>query len=70
MLFTNRVYTKHQDIHDQEFLGSRDSFIPHSRVQFNIVCSQPPIIEISSLLDRNPLKHNNKSKIVHILQPV
>ena len=45
MLFTNKSYTKHQDIHDQEFLGSRDFFIPHSRVQFNIVWSRSPILK-------------------------
>ena len=33
MLLTNRAYTKHQDNHDQDSLGSLDSLIPHSRVQ-------------------------------------
>ena len=45
MVFTNKSYTKDQDIRDREFLGSRDSFIPHSRVQFNIVWSRSPILK-------------------------
>ena len=85
----------------KNLLGSRDSFIPHSRVQSNIVWSRlsrlwygyherentgsrlftevkpcwtglisgwvtkstASDIEISSLLNRNPLKHSKKSKI-------
>ena len=63
MLFTNRAYTKRQDIHDQE------SF---RKVGFHYSALQSPIqncvvtasdIEISSLLNRNPLKHSKKSKI-------
>ena len=38
MLFTNRAYTKHQDIHDQESLSG--FLTPFSRVQSNIVWSQ------------------------------
>ena len=67
MLFTNRAYTKHQDIHDQE--SFRKSGFLYSAIQSPI---QSPIqncvvtasdIEISSLLNRNPLKHSKKSKI-------
>ena len=67
MLFTNRAYTKHRDIHDQE--SFRKSVFLYSALQSpesNIVWSRPPILkslEISSLLNRNPLKHSKKSKI-------
>ena len=101
MLFTNRAYTKHQDIHDKESLRKSGFLTPHSRVQSNIVWSQlsrlwygyhqrentgsrlftevkpywtglisgwvtkstASNIEISSLFNRNPLKHSKKSKI-------
>ena len=45
MLFKNRVYIKHQDIQDHESLRSRDSHIPHSIVQPNIVWSRHPILK-------------------------
>ena len=46
----------------KNLLGSRDSFIPHSRVKSNIVVTDSAI-EISSLLNRDPLKHSKKSEI-------
>ena len=62
MLFTNRAYTKHQDIHDQE--SFRKSGFPYSAlqspIQYCVVTASD--IEISSLLNRNPLKHSKKSK--------
>ena len=61
MLFTSRDYTEISMI--KTLLGHRDSFIPHSRVQYNFVWSRPPICEISTLLNRNPLKASKKSKI-------
>ena len=45
----------------KNILGSRDSFIPHSRVHSNFVTAFD--IEIFSLLNRNPLKDSKKSKI-------
>jgi len=64
MLFTNRAYTKHhdQDINDQESfrkLGFRYCAL-QSPIQDCVVTASD--IEISSLLNRNPLKHQN-SKI-------
>ena len=62
MLFTIRAYSK-QNI--KNLLGSRDSFIPHSRVQSNVVSAWTQLsgwIEISSLLNRN-----KKSKIFFAL---
>ena len=63
MLFTNRTYTKHQDIHDQESvrkLGYLYSVL-QSPIQYCVVTASD--IEISSLLNRHPLKHSKKSKI-------
>ena len=63
MLFTNRGYTKHQDIHDQE--SFRKSGLLYSALQSpiqNCVVTASDI-EISSLLNRNALKHCKKSKI-------
>ena len=63
MLFTNRGYTKHQDIHDQE--SFRMSGFPYSAlqspIQYCVVTASD--IEISTLLNQNPVKHNKKSKI-------
>ena len=59
MLFTNRAYTKHQDIHDQES-GFFYSAL-QSPIQYCVVTASD--IEIASLLNRNPLKHSKKSKI-------
>ena len=62
MLFTNRAYTKHQDIHDQESfrkLGFLYSAL-QSPIQYCVVTTSD--IEISSLLNRNPLKHTKKLK--------
>ena len=47
----------------KNLLGSPDSFIPHSRVQFQYFVVTASDIENSSLLNRNPLKHSKKSKI-------
>ena len=61
MLFTNRAYTKLQDIHDQE--SFRKSGFPNSAFQSpiqNCVVTASDI-EISSLLNRN-LKHSKKIK--------
>ena len=61
MLFTNRAYTKLQDIHDQE--SFRKSGFPYSALQSpiqNCVVTASDI-EISSLLNRN-LKHSKKIK--------
>ena len=44
MLFTNRAYTKNQDIHDQESFRKSDSFIPP--LQYCVVTASD--IEISS----------------------
>ena len=63
MLFTNRAYTKHRDIHDQE--SFRKSGLPYSAlqspIQYCVITASD--IEIASLLNRNPLKHSKKSKI-------
>ena len=63
MLFTNRVYTKHQDIHDQEFFRKSGFLYSalQSAIQYCVVTVSD--IEISSLLNRNPLKHSKISKI-------
>ena len=63
MLFTNRAYTKHQDIHDQE--SFRKSGFLYSALQSPIqyCVDTASDIEISSLLNRNPLKDSKKSKI-------
>ena len=62
MLFTNRAYTKHQDIHDKEFLRKSGFLYSalQSPIQFCLVTASE--IEISSLLNRNPLKDSKKSK--------
>ena len=63
MLFTNRVYTKRQDIHDQESFrksGLRYSAF-QSPIEYCVVSTSD--IKMSSLLNRNPLKHCKKSKI-------
>ena len=68
MLFTNRAYTKHQDIHDQESFG-KSGFL-YSALQSpiqNITWSLPPMIEISILLNRNPLNHSKRSKIFYAI---
>ena len=58
----NRAYTKHHDIHGQE--SSRKSgflyFPLQSPIQFCVVMVSD--IEISSLLNQNPLKHSKQSK--------
>ena len=63
MLFTNRAYTKHQDIHDQE--SFRKSGLLYSAfqspIQYCVVTASDT--EISSLLNRNPFKRSKKSKI-------
>ena len=60
MLFINRAYTKHQDIHDQE--SFRKSGFPYSApqspIQYCVVTASD--IGISSLLNGNPLKHSKK----------
>ena len=63
MLFTNRAYTQHQDIHDQEpFRKSRFLYSAlQSPIQYCVVTASD--IEISSLLNRNPLTRSQKSKI-------
>ena len=67
MLFTNRVYTKHQDIHDQ---GSfRKSGFLYSALQSpiqNCVVTASDI-EISTLLNRNPLQHSNMFEFINLL---
>ena len=63
MLFANRAYTKHQDIHDRESFrkwGFLYSAL-QSPIQFCLVTASD--IEICSLLNRNPLKASKKSKI-------
>ena len=52
MLFTNRAYTKHQDIHDQESFRKSGFLILHSRVQIQYCVVTASDIEISSLLNR------------------
>ena len=63
MLFTNRAYTKHQDIHDQESFGKSGFLYSalQSPIQFFLVMASD--IKISSLLNQNPLKDSKKSKI-------
>ena len=63
MLFTNGAYTKHQDIHDQE--SFRKSGFLYSALQSPILYCVVTAsdIEISSLFNRNPLKHSKISKI-------
>ena len=58
MLFTNRAYIKHQDIHDQE--SFRQSGFLYSALQSPIQYCVVTVsdVEISSLLNRNPLKHS------------
>ena len=63
MLFTNRAYTKHQDIHDQE--SFRKSGLLYSAfqspIQYCVVTAS--VTEIFGLLNRNPFKRSKKSKI-------
>ena len=63
MLFTNRAYTKHQDTHDQESAKKSGSLYSalQNPIQYCVVTASD--IEISSLLNRNPLKHSKKLKI-------
>ena len=60
MLFTNRAYTKHQDIHDQQ--SFRESGFLYSAlqspIQYCVVTASD--IEISSLLNRNLLRRRKK----------
>ena len=64
MLFTNRDYTKHQDIHDQEFFRKSGFLYSALIVQSNFLCIlnvwlvTASEIEISCFLNRN-----KKSKI-------
>ena len=62
MLFTNRAYTKHQDIHDQE--SFRKSTFLYSALQSPIqYCAvMASDSEILSLLNQNSLKHSKKIK--------
>ena len=63
MLFTDRAYTKHQDIHDQESFR-KSTFLYsalQSPIQYCAVTASDS--EIFSLLNRNPLKHSKKSKV-------
>ena len=64
MLFTNRAYNKHQDLHDQESFRKSGFLYSalQSPIQFCLVTASA--IEISSLLNRNPLKDSKKSKIL------
>ena len=63
MLFTNRAYTKHQDIHDQDSLRKSEFLYSalQGSIQYFVVTASD--VEISSLLNRNLLKHSQKSKI-------
>ena len=64
MLFTNRAYTKHQDIHGQESF-KKSGFLCsalQSPIQYCVVTASD--IEISSLLYRNQLKHSKEIKIL------
>ena len=56
MLFTNRAYTKHQDIHDHESFRKSGFLYSalQSPIQYCVFTASD--IEISSLLNRNPLK--------------
>ena len=62
MLFKYRAYTKHQDIQDQE--SFRKSGLLYSAfqspIQYCVVTASDT--EISSLLNRNPLKRSKKIK--------
>ena len=62
MLFTNRAYTKHQDIHDQESFWKSGFLYSalNSPIQYCVVMASD--IEISRLLHRNPLKRREKIK--------
>ena len=62
MLFTNRAYTKHQDNHDQESFSK--SGFRYSALQSPIQCCVVTAsdIEISILLNRNPLKNTAKNQ--------
>ena len=63
IIFTNRTYTKHQDIRDQESFRNSGFLYSalQSPIQYCVVTAFD--IEISSLLNRNPLNHSRKSKI-------
>ena len=63
LLLRNRAYTKHQDIYDQESFRKSGFLYSalQSPIQYCMVTASD--IEISSLLNRNPLNHNKKSKI-------
>ena len=63
MIFTNRAYTEHQDIHVQD--SFRKSGFLYSALQSPIQYCVVTVsdIEISTLLNRNSLKHSKKSKI-------
>ena len=67
MLFTNRAYTKHQDIHDQESFRKSGFLYSalQSPIQYCVVKASD--IEISSLFNRNPLKHSKISKIFFVI---
>ena len=62
MLFTNRTYIKHQDIHDQESFRKSGPLYSafQSPIQYCVVTASDT--EISSLLNRNPFKRSKKSK--------
>jgi len=60
MLFTNRAYTKHQDIHDQESFGKSGFLYSALLSPIQYFMLTPSDIEISSLLKQNPLKHSKK----------
>ena len=68
MLFTNRAYTKHQDIHDQgSFRKSRFLYSAlQSPIQNCVVTASD--IEISSLLNRNPLQHSKKDFLCNMFE--
>ena len=67
MLSTNRAYTKHQDIHDQESFRNSGFLYStlQSPIQYYVVNASD--IENSSLLNRNPLKHGKKFKIFYAI---
>ena len=67
MLFTNRAYTKHQAIHDQESLRKSGFLYSalQSPIQYCVVTASD--VEISNLLNRNPLEQSKKSKIFFAL---
>ena len=60
MLFANRAYTKHQDIDGPESFRKSGFLYSalQSPIQFCLVTASD--IEISSLLNRNPLKASKK----------